>query len=77
MQAIASTLAQEPQLLTSLCFLLGLMVGSFLNVVIYRLPVMLERSWLSDARQMLELDESAQEHDQQKFNLTTPGIALR
>ena len=27
------------------CLLLGLMVGSFLNVVIYRLPKMLERGW--------------------------------
>lgn len=30
---------------TGLCFILGLCVGSFLNVVIYRLPKMLERGW--------------------------------
>ena len=29
----------------SFCTLFGLMVGSFLNVVIYRLPKMLERRW--------------------------------
>ncbi len=69
MPAIAEILASEPQLLTSLCFLLGLMVGSFLNVVIYRLPVMLERSWQSEARQMLELDNPEQE----TFNLATPA----
>ncbi len=28
---------------------LGLMIGSFLNVVIYRLPQILEREWLADA----------------------------
>lgn len=28
---------------------LGLMIGSFLNVVIYRLPLILEREWLADA----------------------------
>ena len=29
-------------------FLLSLLVGSFLNVVIYRLPIMLKREWKSD-----------------------------
>jgi len=33
--------------------LLGLLVGSFLNVVIYRLPIMMERDWQQQARQML------------------------
>ena len=28
--------------------LLGLLVGSFLNVVIYRLPKMMERQWAAD-----------------------------
>jgi leader peptidase (prepilin peptidase)/N-methyltransferase len=31
-------------------FVLGLVVGSFLNVVIYRLPIMLEREWRAQAR---------------------------
>jgi leader peptidase (prepilin peptidase)/N-methyltransferase len=35
----------SPALFTTLCAALGLMVGSFLNVVIYRLPKMLERDW--------------------------------
>jgi leader peptidase (prepilin peptidase)/N-methyltransferase len=30
-------------------FMLGLFVGSFLNVVIYRLPIMLEREWRAQA----------------------------
>jgi leader peptidase (prepilin peptidase)/N-methyltransferase len=34
-------------------FLLGLVVGSFLNVVIYRLPLMLEREWRASATEML------------------------
>jgi len=29
----------------SLCMILGLMVGSFINVVIYRLPKIMEREW--------------------------------
>lgn len=38
-------LRASPALLIALCAVLGLMVGSFLNVVIYRLPKMLEREW--------------------------------
>lgn len=34
---------------------LGLLVGSFLNVVIYRLPLMLEREWTALAREQLGL----------------------
>ncbi len=34
--------------------LLGLMIGSFLNVVIHRKPVLLEREWLGDAAQYLQ-----------------------
>jgi Bacterial Peptidase A24 N-terminal domain. len=36
-----------------LCFLvgtIGLMVGSFLNVVIYRLPIMLKNSWQEECK---------------------------
>ncbi|RLM05136.1 prepilin peptidase [Gibbsiella quercinecans] len=45
--------------------LLGLIVGSFLNVVIYRLPQMLERRWRDDARRQLSLslDEAAPRYD--------------
>ena len=42
---------------------LGLIVGSFLNVVILRLPARMEYFWKRDAREMLELganDEAAQ-----------------
>lgn len=36
--------------------ILGLIVGSFLNVVIYRLPKMLERDWQQQCRTLLNLD---------------------
>jgi leader peptidase (prepilin peptidase)/N-methyltransferase len=39
--------------LTSL-FILGLLIGSFLNVVIYRLPIMMQREWRSDCLEFLE-----------------------
>jgi leader peptidase (prepilin peptidase)/N-methyltransferase len=38
-------LQTDPVLFTSLCAAIGLMVGSFLNVVILRLPKMMEREW--------------------------------
>lgn len=38
-------LQTSPGFFISLCAFLGLMVGSFLNVVIFRLPKMLEREW--------------------------------
>lgn len=40
-------------LLTVIVGLFGLIVGSFLNVVIYRLPVMLQRDWEQQCREML------------------------
>ena len=50
--------------------LLGLLVGSFLNVVIYRLPVMLQRDWQSQAREVLELPPAP---STQTFNLILPN----
>ena len=50
--------------------LLGLIVGSFLNVVIHRLPKMLERDWLRQAREMLEPDQPLPE--QPVYNLILP-----
>lgn len=47
-------------LATALAGLLGLLVGSFLNVVILRLPVMLERAWRHEARDVLELAPDAE-----------------
>ncbi len=38
--------------------LLGLCVGSFLNVVIHRLPLMLERQWKRDSADMLGLEQA-------------------
>jgi len=50
---IAAALQDSAPLFIGVVFLLGLLVGSFLNVVIHRVPVMLERSW---RRECLALD---------------------
>ncbi|MCB1677153.1 MAG: prepilin peptidase [Halioglobus sp.] len=57
--------------LLPLCLLcLGLMVGSFLNVVIYRLPLMLESHWRRDCRELLDIPRGATEPP---LNLATPN----
>ncbi len=50
--------------------LLGLLVGSFLNVVIYRLPVMMQREWRAQA---LEYLECPPEQISERFNLLLPS----
>lgn len=49
---------------------LGLLVGSFLNVVIYRLPLMMETRWRRDCCELLELEPEKQEAP---LNLATPN----
>jgi leader peptidase (prepilin peptidase)/N-methyltransferase len=49
----------EPVIVTLVCTLLGLVVGSFLNVVIHRLPQMLDREWDSQAAELLQQKGSA------------------
>ncbi len=53
-----------------LATLLGLLIGSFLNVVIYRLPVMMQRDWRQQAREILELPPA---NEQETFNLVLPN----
>ena len=50
-------LHHSPMLFFTAVGILGLLVGSFLNVVILRLPPMLERRWRQECRQFLELPE--------------------
>lgn len=50
LEFLASLLALLPCAL-----LLGLIVGSFLNVLIHRLPIMLDRDWTTQSRAMLGL----------------------
>lgn len=53
--ALLETLEQQPLLLYGLALCLGLVAGSFLNVVIHRLPLMMESEWRSQCRELLEL----------------------
>ena len=57
--------------------ILGLLVGSFLNVVIYRLPKMMEREWRAQCVEFLGADkikdDSLTKPSAEKFNLVTPN----
>ncbi len=70
MQEIHNLLQSSPILLTIIITLFGLLVGSFLNVVIYRLPIMMQRGWKSECMEYLELNNP--EKDAKPFNLTLP-----
>jgi leader peptidase (prepilin peptidase)/N-methyltransferase len=48
MQAFFYLMAEFPAFFMGFVFIVSLMVGSFLNVVIYRLPVMMEQSWKAE-----------------------------
>ena len=57
--------------------ILGLLVGSFLNVVIYRLPKMMEREWRIQCVDFLGadkiIDDATKNAPAEKFNLVTPN----
>ncbi|MBT2774403.1 prepilin peptidase [Halomonas sp. ISL-60] len=58
-----------PIIVWLIVLLIGLCLGSFLNVVITRLPVMLMRGWRNEAREALELSAEYSP----RFNLAAPG----
>ena len=62
-----------PPAAIAVALVLGLLVGSFLNVVVYRLPVMMERDW---RRQCAELDAGddavAAGEEPERFDLVVP-----
>jgi len=64
-------LEESPVVLLLVAGAFGLVVGSFLNVVIYRLPVMLQRSWQRECAELA--GDTAIAADEQPFNLMTPA----
>lgn len=64
-------LRQSPAFFITLAVLFGLMVGSFLNVVIYRLPKLMERQWRTECAELTGTAPPPAE----RFNLVVPGSA--
>lgn len=69
--SLAHSLRESPIFFIFFCFFIGLIAGSFLNVVIYRLPKMLNREW---ERQCAELRGEAIEVVM-PYNLAVPRSA--
>jgi len=68
---ISTLLAQNSTLFITISVILGLLVGSFLNVVIYRMPKIMEREWHNNCLELqgLEIPE------QPKFSISKPRSA--
>jgi leader peptidase (prepilin peptidase)/N-methyltransferase len=67
---VVQYLAANPPVLLTFTGLLGLVVGSFLNVVIHRLPKMMEHDWRSQCAEIL--DGIPPPEQQQPYNLMVP-----
>lgn len=61
--------SSPPVFITSV-FVLSLIIGSFLNVVIYRLPIMMEREWRAQCKELSETP--ATEVPEGRFNIVYP-----
>lgn len=59
-----------PNLVYSAAFLLGLILGSFLNVVIYRLPIMMENRWREQCDELS--GKEPQDTEKERFDLIVP-----
>ena len=62
--------AGEPWTLLPVAVLFGLLVGSFLNVVIHRLPLMMEREWRGQCAELLGGSEA--DPASEPYNLVRP-----
>lgn len=82
MQNIMLVLQSNLTILITICLIFGLLVGSFLNVVIFRYPIMLFREWDEMAKDILKergfkISAPKEPFDKQpeKFNLVVPRSA--
>ena len=76
--SVLELLATSPATFIGTCAVLGLAVGSFLNVVIYRLPIMLDRQWRAQCAELAGHDPHATtvaaDHPE-RFDLVAPRSA--
>ena len=61
-------LSMDAELIAALAAIVGLTIGSFLNVVIYRVPMMMERQWAAECAELTGAEAVPAEN----FNLLTP-----
>ncbi|MCS6126977.1 prepilin peptidase [Shewanella baltica] len=88
MSEFISLLGLHPYLFIALSFIFAATIGSFLNVVIHRFPVMMKREWQQECNQYLQeyhedivkkigIDQLNKPIDAfpEKYNLVVPGSA--
>tara|TARA_B110000046_G_scaffold116927_1_gene123893 strand:+ start:281 stop:1174 length:894 start_codon:yes stop_codon:yes gene_type:complete len=77
MQSIIEVMQSQLWFYLTTVGLVSLCVGSFLNVVIYRLPLMMQREWQSECRLLLEdeltTNKPKQANTSEPFNLVKPN----
>ena len=66
-------LAANPFLAVAIALVVGLCVGSFLNVIVHRLPRMMERDWRAQCAELR--GESPPEENPPAYNLAIPRSA--
>jgi len=67
---MAELFTQAPAVFIAVAFAFALMIGSFLNVVIYRLPLMMQRDWREQCDELSK--EPGPDLPEGKFNLVVP-----
>ncbi|WP_407644844.1 prepilin peptidase [Flocculibacter collagenilyticus] len=80
MDNIITAFEHYPVFFYLLVFTFSLIIGSFLNVVVHRLPIMMEREWRCDCREFLadELTNEAKQKakaESATYNLSVPRSA--
>ena len=75
MDSVILLLQAQPGLYLALVFLLGLTVGSFLNVVIHRLPIMMEREWRRHCAELTGTAEAEAAAATEPYTLVRPRSA--
>ena len=62
---------ESATLFIAVVFAFCLVIGSFLNVVIYRLPIMMEREWRGQCEEMAK-SPAVSEVPEERFDLIVP-----
>jgi leader peptidase (prepilin peptidase)/N-methyltransferase len=72
MDALIDLLSLHRPVLVGVAAVLGMIVGSFLNVVVHRLPLMMRMAWRRECQQFLELPPEKADAEV-RYDLWTPG----
>ena len=72
---LSEILRSNASLFVTFSVIFGLMVGSFLNVVIHRLPKMMEREWHANCLELQGKDAAEEDKVQPKYTIVTPRSA--